>query len=492
MSLNQIWHQNSSGIEEIAEELDLFGFTLIAGDFNDDGIDDLASAATGEDVGDAVDAGSVNIIYGSEEGLDDINNQIWSQNTPGIIGNGEESDNFGHSLAVGDFDNDGIEDLVIGVPGETVDNMQDSGAVNVIYGSTAGLTATGNQLWHHNSPDIVWRAREFDTFGSTSIAGDFNNDGIDDLAIGVPGKKINDSEDAGLVNIIYGSVDGLTSIDNRVWHQDSAGIEGLAEASNHFGQSLTAGDFNGDGRDDLAIGIPSETINQVEDSGAVNIIYNTENGLSAEKNQIWHQDSSGIAGDLEEDDRLGQSLAAGDFDGDGRDDLAIGVANEDVEQLVDAGAVNVIYGGEDGLTATDNQIWHQNSPGITGVADNLDNFGSKLAVGDFNGDGKDDLAIAVIFESVEDIEFTGAVNVIYGSDNGLTATDNQIWHQNSPEIVGQSENFDAFGSSLSVGDFDNDGMDDLAIGAPFDSIGDIPGAGVSHILYGSENGLTAL
>ncbi len=121
-----------------------------------------------------------------------------------------------------------------------------------------------------------------------------------------------------------------------------------------------------------------------------------------------------------------------DYNGDGKDDLAIGVVGEDIGALVDAGAVNVLYGSGAGLTATGDQLWHQDSPGVLGGAEGGDSFGDALACGDFNGDGFDDLAIGVPLEDIGAIGNAGAVNVLYGSVAGLTASGDQLWHQDSP------------------------------------------------------------
>ena len=87
-----------------------------------------------------------------------------------------------------------------------------------------------------------------------------------------------------------------------------------------------------------------------------------------------------------------------DFNGDGFDDLAIGVLLEDVGSIVDAGAVNVIYGTANLLSAANDQFFTQNTTNIEDTAEASDNFGSALTSGDFNGDGFDDLAIGVPLE----------------------------------------------------------------------------------------------
>ena len=194
---------------------------------------------------------------------------------------------------------------------------------------------------------------------------------------------------------------------DQVWGQDSEGILGGGEVGDNFGRALAAGDFNNDGFEDLAIGVPREG----QDSGAVRVIYGGPAGLAAAGNQIWHQDSDGIAGQANEGDYFGFALAAGRFNSDGFEDLAIGVDGENIGGLQDAGAVNVIYGGPAGLAAAGNQIWHQDSDGIAGQAEGGDSFGFALATGDFNDNGLEDLAIGVFGED----DRAGAVNVLYGA-----------------------------------------------------------------------------
>jgi hypothetical protein len=121
---------------------------------------------------------------------------------------------------------------------------------------------------------------------------------------------------------------------------------------------------------------------------------------------------------------LGATSARADFNGDGRSDLAVGVGQEDLGAVADAGAVNVIYGSAAGLTATGNQFWSQESPGIVGGAEMGDNLGTAVAAGDFNGDGKADLGIGAPGESIRTVSGAGAVNVLYGSASGLAATGN--------------------------------------------------------------------
>jgi len=195
-------------------------------------------------------------------------------------------------VTAGDFNGDGRDDLAVGVRGEDAD----TGAVNVIYGSGTGLSATAvaDQFWHQDVTDIEDVAEAGDRFGMRSAAGDFNGDGIDDLAIAVRLEDIGAAAAAGAVNVLYGSPVGLsavTPIFDQLWHQDIGGVEDATQAGDSFGWSLAAGDFNGDGEDDLDVGVPGEDLGVVGDAGAVNAIYGSTRGLNDQivPDQLWHQ-----------------------------------------------------------------------------------------------------------------------------------------------------------------------------------------------------------
>ena len=479
---DEIWHQNSRGeagaVEGASEAGDRFGEVLAVGDFNGDNHDDLAIGVPYEDVGSIQDAGAVNILYGSPFGLkgvwrtdggrpgyDMINDQIWDQDSSGVLDQAEAGDRFGQSLAVGDFNNDDIDDLAIGVPMEDIGTIQDAGAVNILYGSREGLTSDPNHLLYQDvSRHLPGRSEAGDRFGWSLASGNFDNDEGDDLAVGVPMEDIGSRVDAGAVNVIYGAAGfGLYVRDSQIWHQDSSRIEGGAEAGDRFGLDLAVGDFDDDEYADLAIGVPYEDVGAIQDAGAVNVIYGAASGLTSSGDQIWDQNVGGMQDSSEHRDRFGLSLAADDFDGDGRDDLAVGVPYEDVNWMADAGGVSVIYGAASGLTASDNQFWHQDSYGIYGVAEQGDRFGLGLMTGQFTGgrrsDDYADLAIGVPFEDIGSRADAGAVNVLYGASSGLTNASDDIWHQNSSRIEGgaeQGDRFGYFGGETSISEFQID------------------------------------
>jgi hypothetical protein len=338
-----------------------------------------------------------------------------------------------------------------------------------------------------------------------SVLTDFNGDGFADLAIGIPFEDVGSVADAGAVHVLYGSAGGLqaTSPDDQFWHQDSPDVEDSAQKGDQFGHSVAAGDFNGDGFADLAIGIPFEDVGSVTDAGAVHVLYGSAGGLQATSpdDQFWHQDSPDVEDSAEKWDWFGWSVAAGDFNGDGFADLAVGVRLEDVGEAVNAGAVHVLYGSAGGLQATspDDQFWHQDSPDVEDSAESWDHFGFSVAAGHFNGDTFHDLAVGAPYEDVGDfttIRDAGGVSVLYGSAGGLQAVSpaDQIWMQGRAGVQDRPEPDDGLGWSVSTGDFNGDGYDDLVAGVPYEDLApDISklDVGAAIVLYGSAGGLQA-
>ena len=466
---NQFWHQNVSGVLDAAAADEQFGSSLAAGDFNGDTFDDLAIGTPFHTVSGVPYAGIVQVLFGSAAGLSAFGNQLWHQDKTGILDSAEELDQFGNSLATGDFNADGTDDLAIGIGNEGLGAATQAGAVNVLYGLLGvGLTAAGNQFWNQNSSGILDVAETLDRFGMTLATGDFNGDGSDDLAVGANRESFAGSTSSeGAVHVLFGSEGtGLSSAGNQFWHQNSSGIEDVAEKDDLFGASLAAGDFNGDSRDDLAIGVPGEDVNAALDGGAVNVIYGSASGLTAAGDQFWSQDSSGILDVAEFNlngfigDTFGASLQAGHFNSDGREDLAIGVPGESFGTITAAGAVNVIYGSAAGLSSAGNRIFSQDTPGILSDIARGEVFGLMLAVGDFDGDARTDLAIAVPVEAVSGVLRAGAINIMYGSNSGLVVARNQFFHQDSSGILDSAEEEDYFGTTI-LGGF---GISELGLG----------------------------
>ena len=284
---------------------------------------------------------------------------------------------------------------------------------------------------------------------SAAMPYDFDGDGYADLAIGVPTEDVGSIKDAGAVQILFGSATGPTARD-QLWHQNRKGIRDRAERGDEFGYRLASGDFDADGYADLAVGVPREGLGgrRLSLAGVVQVLYGGPRGLT-DRDQVWHQDKSGVPGKNGRGDFFGSALAVGDFEGDGYADLVIEVGGE--------GRAVILRGSDGGLTGTGAQRWKSS--------------GTVLATGDFNKDGRDDLA-------VDDLGNT--LTVLVGSANGLTTSGAQTFSRTdiSSKVIG-------LGSTV-AGDFNADGSDDLVIRLEETSLGG-PGGDVA-VLYAHSDG----
>ncbi len=404
--------------------------------------------------------------------------QSWDQSSPGVGIAMEAFAHFGRALAAGDFDCDGFDDLAIGMPGEDLVGATDGGRLLVLFSAGHdGLSSVDREIWGQNSPVIEDDAENSDQFSTVLAAGDFNDDGCDDLVVGVPFENIGAEADAGAVNVIYGSAEGLSGDFDDFWHQDLANIDGVAQAGDHFGRALAVGDFDADGYADLAIGAPGEDIGANVDAGAIHVLWGTFLGLNASASLTLYR-TSGLAGAAQAGESLGNALAAGNFVPlFAGDDLAVGASGRDVAGFDQAGGLVLIsdLGG-----AVFNTTYTQDSAGVPGVAEDFDRFGATLAGGDFDGDGFDELAVGTPDEDLEGplVGSVGSVTILDFDGDAV-----QQWLQDdlAPE---QSEIGDEFGRALAVGDFDADGIDDLVVGVPEENLGPVVDGGLIHLLYG--------
>lgn len=399
----------------------------------------------------------------------------------------QRNENLGAAVAIGDFDGDGHGDIAVGSPGDG----RIGGSVRIVPGSSDGPVPAASLLIDQDTlfGGGAAEAQPRDRFGHAVAAGDFDADGFDDIAIGAPLRDLPGAPDAGAVHVVYGSPDGLTPARSDVFTE--ADVVGRPGPGDVFGFSLAVGDFDADGRDDLAVGKPGEdlAVRDATDAGAVNVIYGTPDGLTPARNRSINQIRP-IVGLPQDGDEFGRALAAGDFDGDGHDDLAIGIPYEDVGGATDAGKVAIVSGSPDGLIPAGNRLVSQRGP-VVGRPEAGDLFGWALVAADFDDDGIDDLAVGVPGEGVRGRTDAGAVNVLYGTARGIGPADNQLLSQRGP-VVGIPERGDQFGRSLAAGDLDRDGVADLVVGVPGESVRNRGNAGALVVYDSNRRGIEEL
>ena len=207
------------------------------------------------------------------------------------------------------------------------------------------------------------------------------------------------------------------------------------------------------------------------------MLYGTANGATTDNDHYFTQNSRGIGGIAAVGDQFGASVASGDIDNDGFDDVIIGVPGDYrcwTRVCGAVGAINVLYGTDNGLSADNDHYFTQNSRGVAASAQVGDDFGAFVTTSDIDDDGFSDVIIGAPGERISSRNNAGAVHVLYGTANG-TATDNDTFLYASQNLfTGSSQSNARFGSSIAV--IDND----LIIGAPGTTISGATGAGAIY------------
>ena len=410
--------------------------------------------------------------------------------TNGFVINGEAGyDKSGISVSgVGDFNGDGIEDLLIGAEGAKP-NGYNSGRTYVLFGSNTDLPnplelSSVNGV---NGFAINGEAKDDESGRSVSNAGDINGDGIEDLIIGAWRNDPN-GFDSGRCYVVFGSDSGLP---HPLELSDLNGTNGFAingeSAGDRSGYSVSGvGDINDDGIDDLGIGASSAGIN-----GRSYVIFGNSNGFSSSIELSELNGSNGFAIEGEEGSNgFGENISdAGDINGDGIDDLVIGAPSADPNGD-SSGRSYVLFGssagfespfdlsnldGTNGFAISGERMFHQSGKWVAGA-------------GDINGDGIDDLIVASSYTD-RNGEGAGISYAIFGSYTNLPHPFELSGVDGTNGFVIDGENaYDYFGiSSSGAGDINDDGIDDLIIGASGSDING-SGSGRTYVVFGSTSG----
>ena len=455
-------------------------------DFNGDGYADLMIALPL--LYQKSGGGGVHIVYGSASGLRTTGSTFLNKgDLPGMA---QVTSPVDAAMVAADFNGDGYSDLALSTPRLAVRGQVNAGAVHVIYGSASGLSATDAEIWSQSSPGVAGAAEANDLFGAALTAADVGGGPEADLVIGVPREDLGTVANAGMVHVLLGSTGGLTASNSQVWTQNSAGVPGTNEAGDRFGSTLVTGDFDGKNRADLVIGTPDEGVGTRDKAGAVVVLYSTSTALGPTGSLWWSQDSTGIPGGAEANDRFGSALATGKTSSAVHDDLAVSAVGEQYSAAPgNLGIVYLISGSAAGLTATSVR---SHTP--AGLPDpKALSFGRSLAIADFGGVCADDAGcedLAIGAPENPNCCGQGLVRIeYYGSDFGQT-----LWLKPG---TGVGEHiFDSLGFDLAAANFGYDesgAFADLAIGAPqFEYVEcECDGPGALHVLPGTQKGLNA-
>jgi hypothetical protein len=431
-----------------------------AGDINGDNIDDLIIGAPG--------AGKSYVVFGSTNGFNTSLNLSDLNGSNGFTINGSSSDSSGTSVSnAGDINNDGIGDLIIGASGAALG----AGQSYVVFGSRNSFNANlGLSLLDGSNGFVIngINGRNSDGISdssgtSVSNAGDINGDNIDDLIIGAPSAV----SGGGQSYVVFGSSSAFSASLNLSDLNGSNGFAINGNSTDSSGNSVSsAGDVNRDGIGDLIIG--------AQGTGKSYVVFGSTTAFSANFDLSSLNGSNGFVINGNANDFFGASVSnAGDVNNDDIDDLIIGAYNA----ASGAGQSYVVFGSSSGFSESLNLSDLNGSNGfvINGINGNDVSGYSVSAAGDVNDDDIADLIIGAPFA----LAGAGQSYVVFGSSNGFSESlDLSNLDSSQGFAINGINATDSSATSVSAaGDINNDGADDLLVGAP--------GAGQTYVIFGT-------
>lgn len=358
----------------------------------------------------------------------------------------------------------------------------------------------------------VYGSLESARLGSASactgqVFGDVNGDGFDDWIVGEPSGQPFGRVLAGMVYVFYGSRDPLPSTINlatgqSVTTQRMTFVQG-SDLLFQTGWSVTSGDMDGDGYDEIITGAFTANTPGGRAAGGVYIVYGGPGlpGQTLDLAALTSPNLTLVMGD-DPDNYLGLACCTGDFDGDGLDDLLASAPTAGPQFTTQPGVCYIVYGdpalrGQTVDFDTPGTLTAFNETRIYGDYETVapEDYGGFLgfsvASGDINGDGIDDAVIGgrTTGPNAFDTHY-GRVYVVYGSKNlrGRIIdlnTDDTISSEGETRIFGFD--MDEIHTPLvSAGDVNGDGFDDVLLGASVANPLGRTWAGNANIVYGSR------
>ncbi len=386
----------------------------------------------------------------------------------------EAQDRFGSAIAVGDINSDGQADLLVGAPESGLDNQVRAGAAFGFLGPIDPSVAEASQA------AIKFKGFDFTAGIASGLhIGDIDGDGLTDLLIGSEEMAMDDTRhESGVVYAVLGSVEstGVSAVDIR--ERTGFHIYG-AHRNYNSGKSVAAGDLNNDGAVDLAIGSPGGYELR---KGSVEIILGPLDGEDIDLREDADGVLLGSTGDISstvKGDGAGGAVAIGDINGDGIDDLIVNSRSADVGDIDNAGETYIIFGPLDTL---DGELKTIADVTFQGQTERDQSAESSLAIGDLNGDGINDLAIGSSQSDVSGNRAAGKVLIFQGPIQPGTYS-----VEDAAQIsIDGEQAVEGLGSAVGIGDFNGDGVADLAYSA---ALGDPDesreNAGITYIMFGN-------